>query len=756
MFNKNKALTIFAVLLCLNGSINSFSFAQKDAKAPAKYPDYAYEYLGKDKFENFNRKVFIFNGALNKVVIRPIHIVWASIMPKYGMDRIKSAYDNIEYPRRLASSLIQKDFKTSKKETLRFLTNSTIGLGGLYDPAKRYFNLSPAKEDMQQALCKCKIKQGPYLVIPIISSSSPRDVAGRVLDSALDPSCYIGTPILAIVKAGLVVNRTCYMQPLFKMIESTYADPYEITKKLYGLETYIKQNNLDRKEVLETTVNIFTQDRFVNNLDNIKLSQSQEDEEIYNPENSVIDIKHPLKSNSLYEQIAAVANIQDDQTKLNIKNSANSENNDKIAINDLSEEPQNVVEENSNDDINMNDTISEESNLSADITFADYNPQTPVVDSMRTALFELPNINNSIWTELSVWNRCFSKKIKTSSVKIVSGRDNYKFKYILQKDKTSPVAIIYPSIGEGITSHHSVVLAKLFFDEGYSVIIQGSHFQWEFVKSMPSNYRPGIPANDAEYLRRVTSKILASLQEKHNCKFRQKVIIGTSFGALTTLFLAEKENKNNTMNITKYIAINPPIELMYSMKQIDKNSEEWSKNPSELKDRVAVTAAKILQLAQDSEEVRNKPETLPFSEDEAKMITGFIMHQKLSDLVFTLENTPVSRKTDFYTSINNMGYDDYAKKYLLNGKDVTPELEYDSSLYSISNFLEKNRNYKIYHSLDDYLVNHQQLKKLKKYAGDNAVFVNNGGHLGFLYRQEFINELKNDISLKKKLQKNSI
>ena len=98
----------------------------------------------------------------------------------------------------------------------------------------------------------------------------------------------------------------------------------------------------------------------------------------------------------------------------------------------------------------------------ADLLLEDYNPQNPVVDSMRTALFENREINKSIWNELSIWNRCFSKQIHTGAIRIIAGKPVYKFKYIMQKDKTSPVAIIYPSIGEGIQSHHSVVLAKLF------------------------------------------------------------------------------------------------------------------------------------------------------------------------------------------------------------------------------------------------------------------------------------------------------
>ena len=78
-----------------------------------KFTDYACMFLGEDKCETFNRKVFNFNTKLNKYIIKPADIIWASIMPKYGMDRIRGIYKNIEYPKRLVSSLIQKDFKGS-------------------------------------------------------------------------------------------------------------------------------------------------------------------------------------------------------------------------------------------------------------------------------------------------------------------------------------------------------------------------------------------------------------------------------------------------------------------------------------------------------------------------------------------------------------------------------------------------------------------------------------------------------------------
>jgi len=726
---KHKIFVLFTILVYLVFSQGNLVFAEDN-----KYPDYAKIYVGEDKFENLNRKVFIFNSKLNKWVIRPANIVWESIMPKYGMDRIQSAYANIEYPKRLVSSLMQKDFSATKNETLRFLTNTTLGLGGLYDPAKRYFKLDPINEDIDKGLAKLHVKEGPYLVVPVLSSTTPRALAGKAIEAALEPTWYFGTPITAIVKAGLFVNKTAYMQPMIEMLESTYADPYDVAKKMYGIENYIKDNNLDRKGVLDTTVKMINppQDEHTDIAAN-----TEDDHAIITPNPDphppmMVEVKPyipELPESKETKPVASNPGIPALPTpKINV--------------------PKGMVGGDSSYLLDVNP--QQETDLTPDMILKNYNPQSPVVDSMRTALFDLPGINDSAWMELSVWNRCFSNKIKTSSVAVTPNRDEYHYKYIMQKDKNSPVAILYPSIGEGITSHHSVVLAKLFYDEGYSVIIQGSNFNWEFVKSMPESYRPGIPAQDAECLRTVTSKIVDSLQKKYDCQFRDKVALGTSFGALTTLFLADEESKNNTLGISKFISINPPIELTYALTQLDKNNDEWNKNPDDLKQRVAMAAAKVVQVSQMQESGEQKFETLPFTDEEAKLITSFLMRQKLSDLVFTLENTSKSGKTDVYKQINNMSFRDYAEKYLIGSAYPSfEELHLATSLYSISDYLRNNNNYKIYHTMDDYFVNQQQLKKLKELSSSNIVLLNDGAHLGFLYRQEFIDSLKKDIALNK-------
>ncbi len=688
MFSKNKIVS-FVLLVLL--ALNNFSVlaAQKiDIQAVqtenCKYPDYATMYVGEDKYEKFNRKMFNLNTKLNKYIARPVHILWSSVMPKYGMDRIKNAYNNIEYPKRLASCLLQRDGDALKKETVRFLTNSTIGLGGLFDPADKIFKIKPTNENMEQALCKCKMKSGHYMVMPILNTCTPRSLCGRMLEAALDPSVYLATPLTSIIKFGLMVNRTSYMQPLAKMIETTYADPYDIQKKLYGLENYIRNSNLDRKDLLKTEAEL------------VQEGQSALAEEM------IAQIGNDEKSDMIEGTPTGMA-----------------------AELELIKKPP----------------------LTPDIVLDDYNPQTPVIDSMRTALFDDNSVNKSMWNELSIWNRSFAKRIKTASISVDEAREPYKYRYILQKDKTAPLVIMYPSIGEGSNAHHSIIFAKMFYDAGYSVIIQGSHFHWEFVKSMPEGYCPGIPSQDADYIKLVTSKIMESICAKYGCDFREKVVVGTSFGAMATLFVAEKESKNNTLGINKFIAISPPIELVYALEQLDKNSEEFDKNSPEVKHKTAITAAKILQLSQLKENSDFKIDTLPFTDEESKLITTFILRQKLSDLIFTIENIAKNTKTDFYQTVNNMSYRDYAEKYLLKNDMLTlDDIKYETGLYSLADYLTHADNYKIYQSFDDYFINKEQLARLKTLAGKHLVCLNCGAHLGFLYRKEFIEALKHDIN----------
>jgi len=673
---KRKKLISFILLFNLLFLNNVPIFA--NTYYAAKYPSFNEIYLNSDKYEKFNRKIFNLNLKMNKIVVKKVHILWASIFPNFIIDSLNRAYSNIEYPKRLVSCLLQKDIDAAFHETKRFIINTTLGIGGLLDSAYNFFNLELYDEDMEQALAKCKIKCGHYLVLPFISSTNSRDIIGRIFDFLLTPTTYIATPIAAAIKMGLLINRTTNIQPMIKMVESNFVDSYDIARKFFGAQKYIKLANYDREKVLSSIKDDY---------DEIELVDTKKEE------------------------------------NLNVKG--------KIA---------------KNENLIVNENPYPE--LEADIILNDYNPQYPILDSMRTALFDLKEIHKSIWSDFSIWNKSFNKKIKTASVEICQNRPKYTFRYILQKNKTSPLAIIFPSIGEGVNNNHSVILAKMFYDEGYSILILGNHFQWEFLKSLDKDYKVGLINDDVKYINKLINNSINYLSKKYDRIFLKRTALGTSLGAYAVLYLANNQYLDNSNNIDKFIAICPPMELIYAVNQLDKIIEGWKNYPDDLANKIALTTAKIMRVYKQKDKFAKNFQKLPFSNYEAKLISSFIFHQKLSDLIYTIETekNPNIDKKELYNTIYNTNYEDYIKKYIAVNYTFE-DIKKMSSLKSISNYLINKDNYKIYHSLDDYLINKNQLKELRSYCDNKLVLFNHGAHLGFLYRDEFINSLKNEIKL---------
>ena len=665
-----------ALILLLNIIISNIVCADELIKPNLKYPSYSALYLNEDKFEDINRKVFYLNLKLNKLFVKRVHILWASLFPNFVIDSLNSVYSNIQYPKRLVSSLLQHDFEAVKHETKRFFINTTLGVAGLMDVADKFFDLELYNEDMEQALAKCKVKCGNYLVLPFVSSITTRDMYGRILDFLLTPTTYIASPVAAAVKLGLLINRTMFIQPIVKMVESSFVDPYDVAKKFYGVEKYIKLSNYDRKNVLASIKDDY---------DEVDLTDNKTEK--------VLQVKGSIKGENL------IVSMPNDELK-------------------------------------------------ADIVLNDFNPQNPILDSMRTALFDIIEDERSIWGENAIWNRNFNKKIKTASVEITPNNDKYQFRYVLQKDKKSPLVIIFPSIGEGINSSHNNIMAKMFYKQGYSVVIIGSHFQWEFLKSLDKDYKVGFIKDDVKYIDKLINNIISYLSNRYDRVFLDRTAIGTSLGAYAVLFLANEQYEKGANNIDKFIAICPPYELMYAVKQIDKIIESWQRYPNDFKQKVAITTAKVLRAYKEKEKLNKSFKTLPFSNYEAKLISAFVFHQKLSDLIYITEkrkNKNMDNKIT-YNMIYNSNFQDYIKNYLLE-KYSYDEIENTNTLSAISNYLINKDNYKIYHSLDDYLTNKNQLKELKSYCDDKLVLFNNGAHLGFLYRDEFINALTQEINI---------
>lgn len=147
-----------------------------------------------DTLEPVNRPVFGANMKFDKYAFRPVARGWKAITPKVMRRSISNSYRNFTFPKRFVSTMGQGEIRKAHVEMARFLVNSTIGIGGLFDPATR-LGLEKYDEDIGTMLARWGVPSGPYLVIPILGPSTPRDSFGDVVALALNPLLWAGVSV---------------------------------------------------------------------------------------------------------------------------------------------------------------------------------------------------------------------------------------------------------------------------------------------------------------------------------------------------------------------------------------------------------------------------------------------------------------------------------------------------------------------------------------------------------------------------------
>jgi phospholipid-binding lipoprotein MlaA len=144
-----------------------------------------------DPLEPMNRYFFELNYAADELLLKPLAGWYYVALPNFAQDGVRNVLRNVHSPVVLANDLFQGETDRAGVTVSRFLVNSTMGLGGLFDIAAR-MGLDYHDEDFGQTLAVHGVGEGPYLMLPLLGPSNPRDAAGRVVDMLFDPLTYIG------------------------------------------------------------------------------------------------------------------------------------------------------------------------------------------------------------------------------------------------------------------------------------------------------------------------------------------------------------------------------------------------------------------------------------------------------------------------------------------------------------------------------------------------------------------------------------
>jgi phospholipid-binding lipoprotein MlaA len=140
-----------------------------------------------DPYEGFNRKMYAFNEFADRVAIRPVAVGYRKITNDTSRRLISNFFANVESPITIANDVLQANPKEAFKATSRLVINTTVGLLGIFDPASE-MSIDASDTDFGVTLAKWGVPEGPYLVLPLVGSTTVRDISTFPVDRYLfDP-----------------------------------------------------------------------------------------------------------------------------------------------------------------------------------------------------------------------------------------------------------------------------------------------------------------------------------------------------------------------------------------------------------------------------------------------------------------------------------------------------------------------------------------------------------------------------------------
>jgi phospholipid-binding lipoprotein MlaA len=142
-----------------------------------------------DPLEPTNRAIFDVNDALDKAVALPVAQAYVDVVPDFARNGVHNFLENLGSPVTFANDILQGEIDRAGETLARLAVNSTLGIGGLIDVGAD-LDIPPHTEDFGQTLGTYGVGEGPYLVLPLLGPSNPRDAIGSGVDLFFDPLTY--------------------------------------------------------------------------------------------------------------------------------------------------------------------------------------------------------------------------------------------------------------------------------------------------------------------------------------------------------------------------------------------------------------------------------------------------------------------------------------------------------------------------------------------------------------------------------------
>ena len=181
-----------------------------------------------DPWESVNRTTYAINDTLDQAVLKPVSDLYLKL-PDGVRDSVHNFFDNAAYPGTALNQLLQGKFELAIQDSMRFVFNSTLGIGGLFDVSAG-FGLERHEEDFGQTLAVWGMEEGNFVNYPLLGPSTVRDTPGIVAGVLTDVLTYVALLPVALLEA---VDTRASLDSAIQVRNESAVDPYVFTREAY-------------------------------------------------------------------------------------------------------------------------------------------------------------------------------------------------------------------------------------------------------------------------------------------------------------------------------------------------------------------------------------------------------------------------------------------------------------------------------------------------------------------------------------------
>ncbi|MEQ8230923.1 MAG: VacJ family lipoprotein [Gammaproteobacteria bacterium] len=185
-----------------------------------------------DPHESMNRKFYAFNDTLDRNILEPVARGYVKVTPDPVREGVTNFFGNVSYLNTIANDLLQGKVEQFFRDSSRFVVNSTIGVGGLFDPATD-LGLAQNNEDLGQTFGTWGAGEGAYLTLPFLGPSSYRDLPAPVMGIFLNPLTYLTAAVTIPVNVVNAVNARANLLDASRIRDQAALDPYTFVREAW-------------------------------------------------------------------------------------------------------------------------------------------------------------------------------------------------------------------------------------------------------------------------------------------------------------------------------------------------------------------------------------------------------------------------------------------------------------------------------------------------------------------------------------------